>query len=129
MAKLHWWPDFCPGQDANSSCQIELDFNGDFVGFIKLCPYHQGLKNGGLTPRELHAAILESSRAKEDAREEARKHMNLEHAPPYVVDPDGSIAVITGHPEGPERQAIRGKAEAALARRPQVKGASKVRIE
>lgn len=92
---LTWFPDFCPS--GSCALEIERDWSG-VKQFIRVCPHHQGLRDGGLNDQQAFAAILQSSRVKETARWATKVELGLnkEHpGVPYRVNADGSFTVPT----------------------------------
>ena len=128
-----WTPDFCPGK---KPCILDLkkDWSG-VNGFLRICPHHQAILNSGLTMNEVFEIILESSRAKENARAEIKKELQLEKDHPGVdfrVEDDGTIVVMIGEANIPKLAAIQAKVTARLNERAvlaRTAHVSKVRVE
>ena len=134
---LTWFPDFSP------SGQCILEIQQGHTGLIKVvrfCPYHQSLKDGGLTDAETFTAILQSSRVKEAARWAAKLALALdkEHpGVPYRVDADGGFTLgvdrtgtrMSGWPSGGQtRTRLINDINAAVAGVSKPSGTSPVRV-
>ncbi len=126
---LLWTPDFCPPGAKPCVIDVRRDWSGA-NGFQNVCPHHKKLFDGGASVDQVFNAILESSRAKEVAREEAKLELGLDKetpAPDFRVDPDGTIVVMINNPG--KTAVVRARAQGRIANRPAIPGASKVRIE
>ena len=93
---LYWTPDFCP----SGSCHLEIEPDWSaVVSFVRCCPFHQSLRDSGLTDQQTFIAMLQSSRIKEYARYAAKIELALDKEHPgisYSVDAQGNFVIVTG---------------------------------
>ena len=126
---LIWYPDFCP---PGQPCALEIAPDWSAVNaFMRACPHHQSLRDGGQSDNEVFSAMLQSCRVKEIARWEAKLELGLSKDHPgvaYRVEADGSITIMTGASEF-VLAGIRSRIARAIATVPRPLGTSLISIE